>query len=288
MENHLRPVPPAGDTPADPPAPSSSTRSQPRARTSRALPTDRMKFDTQVGALLAIAVSSSNGNRSVGSVDIATRIGVSPATAGLSNAFFMECGLIKREKKGRYKPTQAVLEFARQHSFDPKAAGKLLAEPLSRSWAFREVQQQRGMGSVTERRMVEVLAAAAGATAEHRQQLLTILAWLQYAGLIALEGGLVKLTPEGAAEAAAGAEPEPEPKPGGAGDDPGHDEETDPASTGTTTKLKGREAQPEPIMGFSFEFALTADDLPKLSPEQIKALFEAVGSVMAIKATIKT
>ncbi len=39
-------------------------------------------------------------------------------------------------------------------------------------------------------------------------------------------------------------------------------------------------------MGFAFSFSLTAADFAMLTPEQIKALFEAVGTVMAIKTEI--
>ncbi len=42
----------------------------------------------------------------------------------------------------------------------------------------------------------------------------------------------------------------------------------------------------ETILGFSFDFTLTGDELAKLSPEQITALFKAVGDVMAIKAAV--
>ena len=41
------------------------------------------------------------------------------------------------------------------------------------------------------------------------------------------------------------------------------------------------------VIGFSFEFSLTADDLAKLTPDQITALFEAVGKVMALKADMR-
>jgi hypothetical protein len=39
---------------------------------------------------------------------------------------------------------------------------------------------------------------------------------------------------------------------------------------------------PACVIAFNFGTQLTADDLARLSPEQIKALFEAVGTVMAL------
>ena len=59
------------------------------------------------------------------------------------------------------------------------------------------------------------------------------------------------------------------------------------APEGTTTAPAGGQSQdPETILGFSFDFALTGDELAKLSPEQITALFTAVGEVLKIKAAL--
>ena len=46
---------------------------------------------------------------------------------------------------------------------------------------------------------------------------------------------------------------------------------------------KEREANlPAAVLAVSFDVRMTADDLARLSPDQIKALFEAVGTVMAL------
>src|SRR4051812_28938615 len=103
MQDHLRAVPESSN--GDPPEKRSRARS--RARTSKPLPTDRMKFDLQVRALRAIVVESSNGQRAVGAEDIAPRLSVATVTAGLNNAFFAEAGLLTKEGKGRYRPASA-------------------------------------------------------------------------------------------------------------------------------------------------------------------------------------
>jgi len=40
---------------------------------------------------------------------------------------------------------------------------------------------------------------------------------------------------------------------------------------------------PGTVLAFGFDLHLTADDLSRLEPDQIKALFEAVGTVMAFR-----
>ena len=171
-----------------------------RPSTDRALPTDRMKFEMGVNALKALAISSDYGKTAVGADEIATRLNVVPATAGLNNAFFTGVGLALREARGRYKPTPVVCEFARKHSFDAKAAGRLLGPTFRESWCFKEVVQQAAMTpKISRDQMVEVLATAAGATSDHRVQLVSILEWLAYAGVIEMTGDTITVV-DGIAE----------------------------------------------------------------------------------------
>src|SRR4051812_31015535 len=154
-------------------SPKAKAPAQPRP--DKALPTDRLKFGQQVNALKAIAVASNNGAKAVGSDDIAPRIGVVAATAGLNNQFFMESGLITRESKGRYKPTKSVEAFARKHTFDAKGAGRELGPTLSETWYFQAVRQQLQMGTTSTQTMIRVLADAAGAVKAHEAKLASLL-----------------------------------------------------------------------------------------------------------------
>ena len=301
MQEHLRPVAP-GDESTE--TPRTRHRAPQRPRPNKPLPSDRMKFDTAQLALKAIVLDSNNGTKSVGAQEMSKRLALSAATAGLNNAFFTEAGFIVREGKGRWKPTAIATEFARTHSFDAARAGQSLTESLRRSWYFREVRQQLAMGPTTVSQMIEVLAHAAGATADHRPQLRLVLDWLEYARLIDTKSGTVTLT--GAAD---------QQTPSADLSDP-----ADPASQRPTTESPQRgavdtidevgkpelaESRPEvartadearrpperrgvPVLAFSFDFSLSAADLAVLSPDQIRAVYEAVGRVAAIKAGIET
>lgn len=59
----------------------------------------------------------------------------------------------------------------------------------------------------------------------------------------------------------------------------------DAASEGATGN-RGNAPQGPQVLAFTFDLSLTADDLGKMSADQIAALFEAVGKVLAIKAAI--
>jgi len=235
-----------------------------------------LKFEVGVAGLKAIAVSSDNGKHAVGAEELAMRLNLSPASAGLNNAFFTEVGLVTKEGRGRYKPTELALEFARKHTFDQEAAGKVLAPAFRTTWCFQEVQKQVAMEPrVTKDQMVQVLAAAAGATNDHRVQLLGILDWLQYAGVIEIKDDVVTVVPTDSATPDPAPAPVVPPAPEGAA----------AAGKGTTTQREHQAPQAAPVMSLSFELALTAEGLQRLSPEQITALFGAVGTIVAIKAT---
>jgi hypothetical protein len=293
-EHHLRAVPPT-EPEADKEASSTSEdgsggqkeqqKRASRPRASKALPTDRLKLDAQKALLQAIAVASDYGKRAVGSNDIAPRMGLAASTAALNNNFFMESGLIKRESKGKYVPTEAANSFARTYSFNKQGAGADLREVLSNSWYFKEVQQQlAGMGPATKETLIELLAHRASASKDHETQLGSLLAWLEYAQLIVLDGSLYKLAKDVPAgeEAEAASEKDASSKL-----EKPDDDAPAPAPERTT---KGEEGQGDvgsapPVLSFNFDLSLTADDLKALSPQQIEAVFEAVGKVMAIKTS---
>src|SRR4051812_39930180 len=102
-QDHLRIVVDGGGTAEREGAPERPAR-QPTTltRPTHALPTDRMRFETQVEALAAFA-RATRGDNVAGAKDIAARIGVTEATAALVNSFFVGVGFLTKVGKGRYK-----------------------------------------------------------------------------------------------------------------------------------------------------------------------------------------
>jgi hypothetical protein len=284
MNDHLQAVadPPEQATggPAEPP----KARTSRRMRPTKPLPTDRMKLSTQVQALRSIAVASANREEGVSAADIAPRIGVAEATAGLSNGFFTEAGWIERSGKGLYKPTDVALKYAQRFGFNETEAASLLAPSIARSWYFREIESELQMGRpVAVATLVSILARAAGAGAEYRPQLQGVLDWLQYVGLVVITDGHVQLGQRDLQDLQGAGND------GDDGGDDGGDELEDPAdraSEGATKKKPRRGGSQPALLSLDFDFSLTAEDLAKLEPEQITALFEAVGKVAAIKASL--
>lgn len=291
QDQHLRPVPSvssdeAPDTEGSGGStiqnlPRNSQPAKPRPRPNKALPTDRMKLEVQKKALSVVAIVSEYGKVGVSAADMAPRLGVAPTTAGLNNSFFKDVGLVVAAGKGKFKSTEAANDYARKFSFNPDEAGAALREPISQTWFYRVVRQQiEGMGPTPKGKLIELLAYEAGANNDYRVQLGSVVSWLEYAGLIESDDDeIYKLTdaaPSAPEASRSATKPEtsetekPKPTPEGA----------------TTAPVGGQNQDRETILGFSFDFALTGDEMAKLSPEQITALFTAVGEVLKIKAAL--
>jgi hypothetical protein len=256
-------------------------RSRPRPRTAKALPTDRLKFEMQVRALKSLALESQNGSRSVGAAELARRMGVAQSTAGLNNAFFTDAGLATQAGKGRFKPTEAAIAFEREAGFedDAVAARKRLAGPLSECWFFEEIKSQVALNDASEVRVMTVLANAAGAGGAHRPKLRALLDWLELAGLIVREGGEITLAEKQTGGKVPGTPSEQN------GDSP-RQNGNPPEGEEPTTQTTVQEDRGPVVLEVKFSCSYTAKDLAELEPEQIKALYEAVGGVQAVQAVL--
>lgn len=265
-----------------------SPRQPLRARASRSLPTDRIKFSTQIDILNAFAKARAN----VSSEDLARFTSVSAATAGLNNNFFLESGLIERVKKGRYDPAPIVLDFARAYGFASDDAQRAdaahrLAPTLRGTWYYATVADRLDMGPATRDDLVRQLAHAAGAETHHKPQLESILDWLAFAGLLEFDGDVASLVGSAQSE---------EPVHGRAIPlSPTLAVDADVARphehAGSPASRQGAAGEPvvqtphasPAVLAFSLDLSLTADDLALLTPEQIRAIYEAVGLVASIK-----
>ncbi len=283
MENHLRAIDEptggsesAAETPSEYSGPPVRER---RIRPKLALPTDRMKKDTAVQALKAVVTGSRGGERGVSADEIAPRIGISAATAGLNNAFFAQAGWIEKVGRGAYKPTEAAINFVQKLGFNETEAATRLAVTMKDAWYFTELAAELKTGPMPMATAVNILAQASGAGAEYTQQLESVVDWLEYVGLVVVTDGNLQLGQRDIQDL----QQTPTGNGGGSGD---------PAASegaGSTTevhqgtgKVKRSEAT---ILTLSFDFAVTAADLNDLDPEQIRAIFDAVGKVAAIKAS---
>jgi hypothetical protein len=271
---------------------SSKRRSDPRKRPSKSLPTDRMKFEAQVRVLEAAGRLSGAGKRAIDSKQLSAAMGgeVSHYTVGLSHQFFVDCGWLEKRGRGEYAASDALIDFTRRLGVDgddlPRAV-EALRVPLAHSWFWRAIEPQLAHGSVPVNEIMVVLMQEAEVGSAHIPQIRNVLEWLRLAGLISIVDDRVGPT-DGSAPSVSG-EPNvdivtPTPQSKGA---PILEDQS--ALTVRATPVTPPPAPPPAlpsVLSFDFSFKLTVADLASLSPEQIRSLFEAVGTVMSVKALL--
>lgn len=267
-------------------------RREPRQRPQRALPTDRLKLSVQAEALRAYARLSGAAQRPVSTDDLAKSVGLSAATAGLSNTFFQASGWIERRGKGLHVATEALVEHGNLWSVSPDDdAWEPLREPMRQSWywtALRHLLEPRGL---SKRDAVIVLMKEAGASGDHMRALDNLLDWLVLVGLLEFDGSNYRSAHASGggmpARAHAGADESPR-------DEPVVEPQRGLSAVRGEAPAPGaaRAAVPEPtteqpgpsgvFVNFNFHVWLAADDLVRLQPDQIRATFDVANRIGAL------
>jgi hypothetical protein len=224
--------------------------------------------------------------------DLSAAIGLKGNTGGLSNKFFRDSGWIIPAGRGAYTAADPLMEYHRHLNVDPNdtsGARRYLADSARSSSWYWEVLEPMLEGGIRQTLVLHTLSKEAGAY-EHTEQLLLILEWLEWLGLIRRDGETVfPAASEGSlrAETDSPADEEPEQEPATeeapAGQDAAMESalaEQETAAAGNAQKPADRDARPteeidtSALVSFSFNVRITADDAAKLSAEQLKALLE--------------
>jgi hypothetical protein len=269
---------------SNPPGSGTGNTSRPqKQRAEKGLPTDRMTFDKQVEALRCIAQISGNGKRPVTALDLSAAVGLKGGTGGLSNKFFRDSGWIAFAGRGEYAAADPLVEYHRHLNVDPqdlRGARHHLAASARNSW-YWGVLEPMLEGGVRQTMALHTLSKEAGAN-DHTHQLLLLLEWVEWLGLIRREGDLVF---PGSSEANVPTQP------GVTSDEVAaqsatHDADVDgsvhgagtPAERQTPASEKAPAAPGEvdtsALVSFSFSVRITADDAAKLSGEQLQSLLD--------------
>ncbi|RSM43465.1 hypothetical protein DMB66_53450 [Actinoplanes sp. ATCC 53533] len=207
------------------------------------LPTDRLALDVQVAILRAFA-RLSDGRRPVGSEQIVGALQVSPDAVFGSTGFFVDSGWLERVGQGRYVATEALVAYHRRlQGGASHAAVPLLAQSARSSWYWRTLVPSLGGGRLSRYEALVILATEANTAEEHRPRLESLLQWLEFLDLITVDGDDI---------------------------------------VASRAASKGPDGPGDVVIAVSADLCLTAADLAALSPEQIRALFEAVENLASL------
>lgn len=277
------------DTPLDEAEPDSPKKARTqRSRPSKSLPSDRMKFEVQVRVLQTFGRLAAGG-RVIDPERLSAALNneVSKYTAPLSHGFFVESGWLNKVGRGEYTATDALTAYTRRNGAgadDPLAPLRMTA---TGSWYWRTVEPLLQHGGAQTSEVIVALMHEATVGDAHTPQIKMLLEWLKFLGLISIRGDRVMLTSPTAEESEPEVEQQPEPDV-----EPEPEAEPEPTTPDRPVVEQPRAevprptatqaGSPRPMLTFDFSCAVTAEDLARLDADQIRALFEAVGTVAAI------
>jgi hypothetical protein len=244
-----------------------------------------MKADMQRRALTVFAQHSGPGKREVGAKELALALHISEATAPLCNGFFKDSGWIERRGKGVYVASDALIDYHRKQSVNSPAARDSLRETARSAWYWQALGPRLEMGALSVSDATLILMSEAEATPEHGPQLKNLLDWMEWLGLIVVTDETVT------AATSTPAAPAEEPRVEGATPDAptppvvtvGPETPRVPLAAAGELGVVDPPSAPV-VLAFNFELRLTATALAALTAEQIKALFEAVGTIASVGA----
>jgi hypothetical protein len=224
--------------------------------------------------------------------DLSAAIGLKGNTGGLSNKFFRDSGWINPAGRGAYTAADVLVEYHRHLNIDPddtSGARRYLADSARNSWYWQALEPMLE-GGVRQTLVLHTLSKEAGAY-DHTHQLLLILEWLEWLGLIRRDGETIlpsSSSSEVRADTTDTADEEPAQQPEQEETPTDHDAAPDSALPDRQVAAAAENSQKQTergpasseqidtsaLVSFSFNVRITADDAAKLSAEQLKALLE--------------
>lgn len=173
---------------SDPVEPQPKTIAKPKPI--KALPTDRLTFDTQLGVLRAYAAASGHDMQPISNADVGKVADLNPNSVSLCNPFFVDCGLLIREGQ-KQRPSQAVFDYHAACEWNRETAGQKLHGIFSTTWFAKALLPKLGFRALSVDEAVSFLAEEAKAPKDYKAQLLLLIDYLAISGVIVVEGNTV-------------------------------------------------------------------------------------------------
>ena len=250
---------------ADPPSPNNGdAKGRPRPEPQFQLPTDRVAFDKQMDFLLAYAAASDQGRKAVSNEDVALLVKMKASTVSLANAFFVKMGFLS--KSGReYLPAKEVLDMKLANEWDATNAPQKLAPIIERSWFAQALRAKLDLRAVDESEAISDLAQKAGAGPEYKNQIKTLIDYMEISGIIRRDGMQIVLVRR-------------RPVDNRAGDEVPVDNKTQTQATGSANESHSGQTG---SVHFSCEINIDLAQMATWEPSRITAFFTGLAGAIA-------
>ncbi|MEA3207888.1 MAG: hypothetical protein QOE70_945 [Chthoniobacter sp.] len=165
-----------------------------KSKLSKTLPTDRINIPKQFEIIVAYSSAFDKaGQQPISNQDVASLVGLAPATVAMMNAFLMDVGIVQKTDGGKFLPSAEARECARMFQINPGRAWLKLASLMERSWFGEELTAKLRVRTFSETEAIEDLAEVAHAEKDHLPQLKVALDYMEKSGVLLREGGQLRL-----------------------------------------------------------------------------------------------
>ena len=244
-----------------------------RVRPQRSLPTARVTFSKQLRCLLSYGLESREGSTPVRMEAVGKAVGLNASTVSLCNPFFVDIGFLSKTGRGKFTPSEHVLEMVGAHEWNPDTAPEKLEPILRTSWAAQALEPRLRLGPVDVEDAIHTLADTVKAGPTYKAELGMILEYLCVSGVTHRDGHQLSWAAN-SVSAARGGSPQTE----------SSEDQASIAQPAPEVDLpRGSAAQVPPTGGFSFTVSIQvdADEIAHWSPDRIAAFFSGLAQVLA-------
>jgi hypothetical protein len=157
------------------------------------LPTPRIAFAKQVEMIRAYGTAYVANGAPATSIQVAELVDLHEDTARLANGFFLDLGLLQRGETG-FTPNADVIAFHRAKEANAENPERKLLPSFRETWFAKALTTRLAFrGALDEAEAVGILADAAGASPENKNQLSLLISYLDAAGVVERDGTSIRL-----------------------------------------------------------------------------------------------
>lgn len=152
------------------------------------LPSAKLAIDKQYNALRAFAIASGSERDPVSIHAVADILQIHSGSISMCNPFFVDAKLISKVGH-KFTPADEVFEYAQRMEWEDPDAGKKLAPVLEETWFAKALIPRLKLKSIAEKAGIGVLSEVSNASPSEKRQLVMLIDYLEYAGLLIRENG---------------------------------------------------------------------------------------------------
>lgn len=177
---------------APPPPPDNAVKSHPPRYP---LPAKKLSSSNQFDVLRAFAIASTHAKNAVAIKDVANVLNMHINSVSICNPFFSNIGLIIKQGH-KFTPVTEVIEYSDKVEWNSAEAGYKLAPIIKNTWFAKDLLQRISLRPVSEEEAISLFAELSAATPEYKTQLVMLIDYLEFSGLVIRENGALQKGPQ--------------------------------------------------------------------------------------------